>query len=86
MEESDALKAAKKILKTKKELRKKLKWEKLKNDLNKDSWGLGYKIVMRKFGAQKPTPNLPTLFPEHEERHEIIKNNVVSLGLKRIYF
>ena len=36
MEESDALKAAKKILKAKIELNKKLKWEELRNYLNKD--------------------------------------------------
>ena len=58
-EESDALKAAKKILKAKMELSKKLKWEELRNDLNKAPWVLGYKIVMRKFGAQKSAPNLP---------------------------
>ena len=51
MEESDALKAAKKILYAKIELSKKLKGEELRNDLNNDPWGLSYKLVMRKFEA-----------------------------------
>ena len=41
MEESVTLKATKKILKAKIELRKKLNWEEFRIDLNKDPWGLG---------------------------------------------
>ena len=82
MEESDVLKDAKKNPKSENSTEQKLNWAEFRNYLNKDPWGLVYKIVMRKFGAQKPSPNLPrsvmeniiyTLFPEHEERHEIIE-------------
>ena len=49
-------------------------WDRLKDDLNSDPWGLGYKIVMRQLGAF--TKNAPmvaevmdrivdTLFPTH---------------------
>ncbi|XP_062123233.1 uncharacterized protein LOC133836657 [Drosophila sulfurigaster albostrigata] len=56
---------------------KKSKWEELRNDINTNPWGLGYKIVTRKLGAQRPTPELNenvmasivnTLFPQHERR------------------
>lgn len=77
--EADALKNAKKNLKKIIARNKKLKWEELRNDLNNDPWGLGYKIVMRKIGARTPTPDFPkdtiehivhSLFPSHAEREE----------------
>lgn len=57
------------------------KWEELRNDLNKNPWGLGYKIVMKKLGGQNSSPDLPknvmenivqTLFPQHEPRADIV--------------
>ena len=56
---------------------KKLKWEKLRDDLNNNLWGLGYKLVMKKLGTNRPLPELDcqtmtnivnTLFPDHEQR------------------
>ena len=29
-------------------------WQKLVEDVNRDPWGLGYKIVTKKLGAQTP--------------------------------
>ena len=52
-------------------------WDRLKDDLNSDPWGLGYKIVMRKLGAfTKSAPMeaetmdriVDTLFPAHPKR------------------
>ena len=48
--------------------------------INTDPWGLGYKIVTRKFGALAPAPQLEGrvmynivsfLFPDHEVRRDL---------------
>ncbi|XP_069962615.1 uncharacterized protein [Bactrocera oleae] len=74
MEEHKEYKAAKTELKYKTIKAKKDKWEELRNDINKNPWGLGYKIVMRKLGAKQSIPELNaaamehivnTLFPTH---------------------
>ena len=54
-------------------------WNRLRDDLNNDPWGLGYKIVMRKLGAfAKNAPMeaetmdriVDALFPTHPKRSE----------------
>lgn len=59
---------------------KKGKWEELRSDINKNQWGLGYKIVMRKLGAKQSTPHLNsetielivnTLFPTIDRRIDL---------------
>lgn len=73
--EAGEYKNAKKLLKFAILRSKKAKWEELRNDVNENPWGTGYKIVMRKLGANQPTPTLTsdqmerivtTLFPNHE--------------------
>lgn len=58
---------------------KKLKWEELRQDVNRDPWGLGYRVVMRKLGARSPGPSLEAdqmerivdaLFPTHRARDQ----------------
>lgn len=69
---------------------KKDKWEKLRNDINRDPWGLGYKIVMKKLGSKKPTGAMDeeimdnivnTLFPTHPPRLDDL-DNVTTSGLR----
>ena len=59
--------------------RKKEKWEELRRDVNRDPWGLGYRLVMRKLGAGAASPELDpfsmsrivdALFPAHPIRAE----------------
>lgn len=56
---------------------KKLKWEELRQDVNKDPWGLGYRTVMRKLGAKsagslmeatQTEAIVDALFPTHKVR------------------
>ncbi|KAJ8977407.1 hypothetical protein NQ317_003188 [Molorchus minor] len=58
---------------------KKAKWEELRQSVDTDPWGLGYKIVMRKLGSYSPRPSMDanqmghivdTLFPSFPERVE----------------
>lgn len=50
-------------------------WEELRENVNENPWGTGYKLVMKKLGAKKPTPLMnqehmenivKSLFPEHD--------------------
>lgn len=68
-------KEAKKILAAEIERSKKEKWEELREDINRNPWGLGYKIVMEKLGTRSPTAVMDgrtmenivhTLFPRHD--------------------
>lgn len=54
---------------------KKRKWEELRTDINRDPWGLGYKLVMKKLGRVAASVDLSvqtlenvvnTLFPTHD--------------------
>lgn len=58
---------------------KKEKWEELRNDINSNPWGLGYKIAMEKLGSKTSAPVLDeetmenivnSLFPKHDTREE----------------
>ncbi|XP_039968930.1 uncharacterized protein LOC120780737 [Bactrocera tryoni] len=57
-QEADQYKLAKKELKHAIGDSKKKKWEELREDINRNPWGLGYKIVMKKLGAQAKPPDL----------------------------
>lgn len=66
---------------------KKQKWEELRRDVNMDPWGLGYKVVMRKIGAQTTSPALSpakmenivnTLFPTHPRRDRGVSSHQES--------
>ncbi|XP_018792198.1 PREDICTED: uncharacterized protein LOC108970924, partial [Bactrocera latifrons] len=79
MEEYKEYKAAKTELKDAITKTKKDKWEELRNDINQNPWGLGYKIVMKKLEAKQSTPELnaaamehivSTLFPTHDLRRD----------------
>lgn len=70
-------KRAKKNLKDAIRKSKRLKWDQLRNEVNSEPWGLGYKIVLNKLGAQLPCPTMEapvmegivdTLFPAHPVR------------------
>ncbi|XP_073831423.1 uncharacterized protein [Musca autumnalis] len=72
-------KQAKKTLQLAIQESKKRKWEELRDDVNQDPFGLGYKIVMKKLRAQTPVNEMDdkamdnivnTLFPAHEMRRE----------------
>lgn len=72
--EEDEYKAARKNLKKAITESKRAKWEELRNDLNQNPWGIGYRIVSNKLGAstakpelssQKMTEIVDTLFPTH---------------------
>nr|AMS38369.1 hypothetical protein [Bactrocera tryoni] len=76
-QEAEQYKAAKKELKHAIDDSKKKKWEELREDINRNPWGLGYKIVMKKLGARAKPPDLTAakmdhivnaLFPTHEKR------------------
>lgn len=84
--EAEAFKDSRKKLKLAIERSKRQKWEQLRNDLNSDPWGLGYKIVMKKIGGRAPTPEMEpqtmrhivdTLFPTHE-LHNHVHTNVLQ--------
>lgn len=56
-------------------------WEELREDVNKNPFGLGYKLVMKKLGAKNPTEVMDDaimsnivkfLFPTHEIRPDVI--------------
>lgn len=73
---SQEYKAAKKELRRAINLSKGTCWRALVEDIDRDPWGLGYKIVTKKLGAQKPTSVMDphvmenivaTLFPNHSE-------------------
>lgn len=75
--ETEEYKTAKKELKLAIHTSKRRKWEELRSDINNDPWGLGYKIVMRKFGVKPAMPELEAdkmdsivnaLFPTHDIR------------------
>ena len=77
LHEAEDFKNARKELKIAINRAKKDRWEELRNDLNKNPWGLGYRIVISKLGARTPLPELDsnvmtdivnTLFPTHEQR------------------
>lgn len=73
-------KEAKKALQTAIQNSKKNQWEELRQDINRDPWGLGYKIVMKKLGMKNPVKVMDvdtmenivkTLFPIHEARVDV---------------
>lgn len=77
--EAEIYRTAKKELKAAIAKSKKKKWEELRQELNINPWGLGYKIALRKLGARIPPPDLAsetvtnivnTLFPSHESHRE----------------
>jgi len=62
---------------------KKTKWEELRNDINSNPWGMGYKIVMKKLGANPSPPLLDsskmaeiigTLFPTHQPLEALLED------------
>jgi len=62
---------------------KKTKWEELRNDINSNPWGMGYKIVMKKLGANPSLPLLDsskmaeivgTLFPTHQPLEALLED------------
>ncbi|XP_073821380.1 uncharacterized protein [Musca autumnalis] len=76
-------KEAKKALQITIQESKQRKWEEMRQDINRDPFGLGYKVVMKKLGAQTPTNVMDvetmgnivnTLFPTHETRVETTTN------------
>lgn len=78
---SQEYKAARKNLKVAIAISKKRKWEDLRTDINRDPWGLGYKLVMKKLGGMTAPVNLParslknivdTLFPTHELGTDVV--------------
>lgn len=77
--EAEIYKTARKELKAAIAKSKKEKWEELRQELNVNPWGLGYKIVLGKLGARTPPTDLAsetvtnivnTLFPSHECHQE----------------
>lgn len=77
--EIEEYKMARRSLKRAIETSKRRKWEELREEINTDPWGLGYKIVTRKLGALAPAPELEdrvmynivsSLFPDHEVRRD----------------
>ena len=75
--DADDYRQARKRLKAAIASAKKEKWEQLRADVNKDPWGLGYKLVMKKLGTKTPAKNMDentmrniveTLFPTHPTR------------------
>lgn len=75
-------KEAKKQLRNAINKSKKEKWEELREDINRNPWGLGYKIVMKKLGMRNPVSELDdettlnivrTLFPEHDRREDEVE-------------
>lgn len=75
--ENEAYKNARKKLRTAIAKSKKNLWEQLRDDVNKDPFGLGYKLVMKKLGARSQSSEMDeetmrhivvSLFPTHEDR------------------
>ncbi|XP_050338250.1 uncharacterized protein LOC126764627 [Bactrocera neohumeralis] len=66
-QEAEQYKAAKKELKHAIDDSKKKKWE----DINRNPWGLGYKIVMKKLGARAKLPDVTAAKMEHIVTAEI---------------
>ncbi|XP_046687072.1 uncharacterized protein LOC124372704 [Homalodisca vitripennis] len=65
-------------------------WRKLREDVDSDPWGLGYKIVTRKIGARSPPSVMDgatmekvvqSLFPTHPPRQEVIFDRVEDIPL-----
>lgn len=61
---------------------KKILWEELRDDINHNPFGLGYKLVMKKLGAKSPTREMDevtmrnivmSLFPTHETRMDTLE-------------
>lgn len=57
-------------------------WQELRDDINKNPFGLGYKLVMKKLGAKNPASEMDedtmrtiveSLFPMHETRTDTIE-------------
>lgn len=80
--------ARKKLRKAIFDSKKKL-WEELREDINKNPWGLGYKLVMKKLGAKHALGEIDedtmrnivqTLFPTHETRIDEIETES-NIGL-----
>lgn len=76
--ETEELKNAKKILKVAIRRSKKKKWEEMREDVERDPWGLGYKIAMKKLGQSSPPAEydakemssiVDTLFPQRPTLH-----------------
>lgn len=81
-------KEARKTLRNAIQNSKKAQWEELREDINRNPWGLGYKIVMKKLGMKNPVSEMDestmqnivtTLFPTHDTRaddraHEDMSN------------
>lgn len=72
--ERESYKEAQKALRNSINNSKKEKWNQLRDDINRDPWGLGYKIVMKKLGLKNPVEAMDedtmqnivtTLFPTH---------------------
>lgn len=79
--EAQQYKNAKKELKNAINRSKSRKWEELRLDLNNNPWGVGYKLVLRKLGAQFSTPVfnedvmesiVDTLFPTGEPMQDLV--------------
>lgn len=77
--ERQEYKDARKLLRSEIYKSKKGTWEELRNDVNKNPFGLGYQIVMKKLGAKKPANIMDessmkhiveSLFPAHESRSD----------------
>ncbi|XP_036327420.1 uncharacterized protein LOC118740030 [Rhagoletis pomonella] len=75
VEEAQLYQAARKELKRAIEASKDRKWKELCEDINRNPWGLGYKVAMKKLGAMAKPPELSAqkidyivseLFPTHE--------------------
>lgn len=85
--EGEELKQAKKVLKLAIIQSKKVKFEELRNDLNCNPWGLGYRIVMQKLGAKSSVELMDgettktivdALFPTHAPLREEIETNTTA--------
>ncbi|XP_044316451.1 uncharacterized protein LOC123037861 [Drosophila rhopaloa] len=75
--QEEEYKKAKKLLNIAIRISKRNKWKSLCNDVNKDPWGLGYKLVMKKLRSRSTLPDIDeghmdnivkTLFPPHPIR------------------
>ena len=85
--EATEYKNAKKTLKLAIDKSKKIKFEELRSDLNKDPWGLGYKIVLKKLTSKAPNPLFDDetvrvivdgLFPTHVTLNEEMETIMVD--------
>lgn len=87
---SEEHKEAKKALRHAINRSKVLHWQKLVADVDSDPWGLGYKIVRRRFGAMRPPANLEPakmlrivrgLFPDHPLRRKRHRGGADNIAL-----